>query len=771
MKTIKIFLASSEELEDDRNAFGNLVRKLNKSYEKRGIHLELFEWEDYDAAINDRRKQDEYNDEVRASDMFLAVFHRVAGKYTIEEFDVATEEFLKRGLPKRYVYCKEILPGDVESDELKEFKRRLFEEMGHYWSRYANRDTMQLHFVMQLQLVENNSHDALKVENGTVMLDGQPIARMANLPFAGLNEDFQRMSARLAELPEMIEKARSKVDKYPDDEDFRDDLQKLLNEYNKLKDDFAENQNNLFNTAKRIAQLQGEHITDRMRRAIEAFDKGRVRDANIILSEAERDAREVLQEYKQSKEITEQKRQNVIKSVEEILLKTSTMMADLSIHIEDRINRTEELYAHAYAIAQECDYEKERCKNLLSKYTGFLDKYAKYNKALGLMLHLLHLCEELYGLEHPDTAKSYNHIGGVYCALSDYAKALVCYHKSLAIREQVLGLEHPDTATSYNNIGLVYFNQGEYAEALEYYHKALTIRENLLGLDHPDTAISYNHIGGVYYVLGEYAKALEYYHKSLAIFENVLGLDHPDTATTYNNIGLVYFSQSDYTKALEYYYKSFAIREQVLGLEHPDTARSYNNIGGVHYARSEYAKALEYYHKSLIVFENLLGLEHPDTATSYNNIGLVYFNQDDYAKALEYYHKSLAIREKTLGLEHPDTATSYDNIGGVYFKQGDYAEALEYYHKAYAIFENVLGLEHPDTARSYNNIKQGDYAKALENYHKTMAVKENKLVKNHSESLTIKDKISKVSKPYRSSDIILSKYIDVVDSTSSGPCC
>ena len=114
MKTIKIFLASSEELEDDRNAFGNLVRKLNKSYEKRGIRLELFEWEDYDAAYNDRRKQDEYNDNVRASDMFLAVFHRVAGKFTIEEFDVATEEFRKKGLPKSYVYCKDLQPNDVD---------------------------------------------------------------------------------------------------------------------------------------------------------------------------------------------------------------------------------------------------------------------------------------------------------------------------------------------------------------------------------------------------------------------------------------------------------------------------------------------------------------------------------------------------------------------------------------------------------------------------------------------------------------------------------
>ena len=56
MKTIKVFLASSEELDNDRNAFGNLVRRLNNTYEKRGVKIELFEWEDYDAAYNDRRK-------------------------------------------------------------------------------------------------------------------------------------------------------------------------------------------------------------------------------------------------------------------------------------------------------------------------------------------------------------------------------------------------------------------------------------------------------------------------------------------------------------------------------------------------------------------------------------------------------------------------------------------------------------------------------------------------------------------------------------------
>lgn len=57
MKKIKIFLASSEELEFERLAFGNLVRRLDNIYEKRGIRVELFEWEDYDAAYNAIAKQ------------------------------------------------------------------------------------------------------------------------------------------------------------------------------------------------------------------------------------------------------------------------------------------------------------------------------------------------------------------------------------------------------------------------------------------------------------------------------------------------------------------------------------------------------------------------------------------------------------------------------------------------------------------------------------------------------------------------------------------
>ena len=243
----------------------------------------------------------------------------------------------------------------------------------------------------------------------------------------------------------------------------------------------------------------------------------------------------------------------------------------------------------------------------------------------------------------------------------NYPKALEYYQKALEIQEKVLGLEHPDTASSYNNIGAVYRSMGDYLKALEYYQKDLQICEKVLGLEHPSTANSYNNIGGVYRSMGDYLKAL-------AIQEKALGLEHPDTATSYNNIGGVYDSMGDYLEALEYYQKALEIQEKVLGLEHPDTANSYNNIGEVCRKMGNYPKALEYLQKALEIREKVLGLEHPDTATSYNNIGEVCRKMGNYPKALEYLKKSYKVLITRLGKQHPNSRVVYANLEGVYHK-------------------------------------------------------------------------------------------------------
>ena len=699
MKTIKIFLASSDELTDDRNAFGNLVRRLDKLYEKRGIRIELFEWEDYDAAYNDRRKQDEYNDQIKASDMFLALFHTKAGKFTIEEFDVATEEFKKHASPKVYTYCKELQENEVESPELVKFKERLFNEMGHYWSRYNNRDSMQLHFVMQLQLVETSGVvEKLKLEEGTVMLEDMPIARIDNLQFATGNETYQKISAELADLPEKIGKARKRVDKFPDDNDLKDDLQQIINRHNYLKEEFAQLQKGLFETAQRIASMQTQRISELLRRAIESFQDGYLERANTLLDEIVHDADRHMEQLNCNRFLVHQ-------DIEAFLLQAKIIMTDVTVKIEDRIKKVYALYSKADEWARISSLHDEIYEVLLEEYGDFLSDYAFYDKALDVYIHTILIKVKLYGTDHPNTASANDNIGLVYRKLGYYDKALEYLTKAMDIREKVFGFEHPSTAASYNNIGMVYNDQGDYDKALEYHLKALNINKKVVGIGHIDTAVSYNNIGVDYDFLGNYDKALEYYIKALNIRKEILSIEHPDIAASYNNIALTYNNQGDYDKALECHFKALDLETRVLGFEHPSIGASYNNIGMVYSNQGYYDKALEYHFKALNIREKVLGFEHSDTGSSYNNIGTVYQHQGDFDKALEYYIKALNIREKVLGFEHSDTASSYNNIGTVYCYQGDYEKALEFYNKSLKILEKKLGIEHPATQLVLENVQ------------------------------------------------------------------
>ncbi len=747
---ISIFLASSAELRKDREKFADFVMDLQKHYSKRGLGFQLEKWEYLDPAYNGRRKQDEYNDVIKKSDVFVALFHNKAGRYTLEEFDLAVQECQTRQLPL-FIYFRE----QTFFDKLKNGTAGLkpitdrIAKLKHFWGSYGTNDKLHLDFVLWLDSYIFDGKSPIKVENGHVMLEDIKVADMSGLSFAANNDAFKQMFQEIQDYPAKIEKLRKRTEKFPDEQDFKDELQQTINNYNALTKEFERYQQTLLDTAKFIADRKHEQSSEKLQRAIDAFESGDMAGANAILKEIEIEAEREghLEHFERQKNISDKAQEVVHQDIYAFQLQAKTEMADVKIPIQERITRVAEIYAKADDWASRSDYDKEKYAKLLFDYASFLDDYAHYDEAIKIYQRQIALSEDIYDKDSTDTATSYNNIGLVYMNQGDYDKALEFYFKALVIDEKVLGTEHSDTATSYNNIAGVYYSKGDYDKALEYFFKALEIDEKVLGTEHSDTATSYNNIGSVYMNQGDYDKALEYYFKALDIVRKVLGELHPYTASTYNNIGLVYMNQGEYDKALEFYFKALDIREKVLGKEHPNTATSYNCIGGVYKIQGIYDKALEYYFKALDIREKVLGKEHPDTATSYNNIGSVYMNQGDYDKALEYYFKALDIREKVLGKEHPDTATSYNNIGLVYWKQGDYDKALEYHFKALGIREKVLGKEHPDTATSYNNIglvymNQGDYDKALEYYEKALAILLKVLGPEHPKTKTVQENIN-----------------------------
>jgi len=87
MLTKKLFLASSQELEDDRKELEIIINRKNKDWVDRGLFLELVVWEDFLDALSKTRLQDEYNDEIRQCDLFVMLFWTKVGQYTEEEFE------------------------------------------------------------------------------------------------------------------------------------------------------------------------------------------------------------------------------------------------------------------------------------------------------------------------------------------------------------------------------------------------------------------------------------------------------------------------------------------------------------------------------------------------------------------------------------------------------------------------------------------------------------------------------------------------------------
>ena len=661
MKEIKVFLASSEELKYDRLAFSDLIRKLDNIYEKRGIRIKLFQWEDFDAAYNDKRKQDEYNEYIKQSDLFLALFRTKAGQFTVEEFELARDEHREKGLPKPHVYCRDLEQGETEDKTLTKFKQMLFNEMGHFFARYKNEDGLNLHFVMQLQLFENSQSEQVETDGNLITFCGEPIAKTDNIDFFAKNKDFIRMREDLKDLNEDIEDLLLRQASAPEDENLKNRIQEKQNKRNALQEEFKHYRKQILNIERRIIELQGQEINEAVKRAMEAFAEGEVNKADIILSEATQGVDQRREEYIEHKKTGEQMRKNLLADIDALLLKAETVLSNTEKDIAKRISEALNAYREADKTAKEIDCPAEKYIELLLKYGLFLYKYAYYEESIEVILRFIQLREATNG-QNETTADAYNNIGVVFDNLGDYDKALEYYFKALEIRKEVLGEKHTDTASSYSNIGIVYDDLGEYNEALKFHNKALEIRKEGLGENHPDTAMSYNNIGIVYYNLEDYDKALEFHNKALEIFKEVLGEKHRDTARSYNNIGFVYDELGDYDKALEYFIKALEIFKEVLGENHPDTASSYNNIGVVYDELGDNDKALEYYFKALEIQKDVLGENHPDTAMSYCNIGVVYGNLGEYDKALEYFNKALEIYKAILGESHPYTQTILRNI-------------------------------------------------------------------------------------------------------------
>ena len=121
MKKVKIFLASSEELKEERLEIADLISHMNLALEHENVRIYLVKWEYLDATMGPIHKQEEYNKTLEQCDLCLVLFATRFGKYTESELKTAYEKLCKeKGSTQKLMVL--FRDDNKDTDELIEFK-------------------------------------------------------------------------------------------------------------------------------------------------------------------------------------------------------------------------------------------------------------------------------------------------------------------------------------------------------------------------------------------------------------------------------------------------------------------------------------------------------------------------------------------------------------------------------------------------------------------------------------------------------------------------
>ena len=684
MKTITVFLASSNELNYDRNSFQALIAKLDDIYEPRGIRIKCRRWEDFPAYCTGERTQDIYNKTVRSCDMCICMFHKEAGQYTIEEFNQALDEYkTNHSHPKTFVYIRALVEGEVETDELKAFKDQLFKSIGHYWCNYACDDSMNLHFVMQLErLIPDMGLSAgdssqLKVEEGNVTLQGIKIADYTNLPFAAANPEYCNLKEKYAQLDKDITQLRALgID------DTHDLLREKVIDRQKCHEQIINMEKQLLDMAFLVNKSISSNspMSERKRLAIEMFEQGNIKGVINVLNEedmaseakqAELEIARGRQLVQSGNDLIEKGIQTIQAQVEEYILRAKALMLDFDN--ADRFSLACNAYERAIELTRN-HLSQAELAGRLNDYYCFLHDNNQFTKCEAYIEECVSIRADLCR-KHPETyepvlADSYNDLAILYSDTQRFNESEAMYKSALAIRERLakanLQAYEPALVDSYSNLAILYSDTQRFQESEAMYKSALAICERLAKANpqayEPALAISYNNLALLYSDTQRLQESEEMNKLALAIRERLAKANplayEPDLADSYNNLALLYSDTQRFQESEEMYKLALAIRVRLVKANpqayEPDLADSYNNLAIVYYCTERIQECEELFKATLAIRERLAEKDPqgygPELAQSYNNLAILYNETQRFAESEEMANAAAAIRER-LGLE------------------------------------------------------------------------------------------------------------------------
>ena len=650
MKTIKVFIASSEELKMERLEFTDMIQQLNRIFKPRNLEIELVKWEYLDASMGPLHKQEEYNNELKTCEMCLVLYWTRFGDYTKSELETAYSELCAGHNPQKlYVYFKD---AEDITPELKAFKDSFDTLYGHFYCRFENVDTMKLNFLLQFEGYQNKTTEGLlKVQDSRVEVDGKPFVELKNIPFAGNNPEY-------LQLLKQIDITQTRVLKYPNEIEFRQELHDLQ-ERRKLME------NSLLDTAKLITQLSSSVSSARFSEAMRLFESGDNKGANAILNfdEITHDARSNAARIDAAREIELESIKALESNIEELQLKIKTLQNAME---KGWFNEVIAVYGETISLAKN-RISPEKIVELLINYANFLLDNMQYHLIGTLYDDALSISRKL-AITNPDiyeneVARTLYNLARLHSETQRYDLAEKEYTESLEISRR-LAAQNPDAlksdlASVLNNLASLHSETQRYDLAEKEYTESLEISRRLAAQNpdayESDVAITLNNLSVLHrkthcldVAIEECSESLELFRRrsihNPAVYGYHLANSLNNLATLHSDIQRYDLAERELSEVLEIYRR--------LSSQNPDVFKSdlasvLNNLASLHSETQRYDLAEKEYIQSLDIFRGL-SVQNPDVFEPYlaevlRNLAILHSDTQRLNLAIKEYNESLDI--------------------------------------------------------------------------------------------------------------------------------
>jgi len=746
MKRIKIFLASSiEDLREDRLQIGDFFRQLNDIYMDSGIYFSLIKCEDYDNAISSGGKQQEYDREIRESELVFFLFFRKVGDYTKHEFEVALEAFKNQKKPKIVTYFKYINTIDEAKQEVRDFMQMLDREMKHYYNTYGNIDTLKLGILMQIKMMKLDNVD-VKLEDGMVWMNDQVVARAENIPMLRGNKALWDLREKYLQLVAELDRC---CDVYQAEKTPKNlmALSKTSAEQEAVQEQLKAVEKATMELLTTVVEItsDGRVLTHRLKEALKYFNQGDYAAVEAILRDEERE-----NELQQAQMRAETAKNEIQGHVEEELLAIKTAKAQGIT--EDRAQKILKSYQKIMELVEKHDLDKA----VLYDYADFLYHQRRLAEAISVAKRLeWYYSNPSIEVKEEQKAALYLLLSGMYQNMHRRQEAEDAASKAMGIyvrlAEQNPAVFEPNLAHCYGILAVLYRENLQREKAEEFLDKTSEIFTRLAGKNpaaYEAELAQWCTIRGIFYCDNWcYEKAEEALSKASAIFSR-LAEKSPEAyekgladccafqGLLHNNTGRYEEAEKAYSKALEIFTR---LVEKNPEAYEGDLANNYNALGSLYKNTQHYEDALEAYGKALEIYTRLAEKKpeayEENLANCYNTLGLLYNNTHRYEAAEEACGKALEIYtrlvEKNPEAYEENLANCYNTLGLLYNNTHRYETAEEAYGKELEInarlAERIPEVYEENLANCYNMLgllynNTQHYEDALEAYGKALEI-------------------------------------------------